>query len=111
MTEADLKDFLEANKADIQDAVKQRMIAKLLEEHRWNIGEAVNKCVREFVDQHVVPAVAAELESQKGSIIAATLHALATVSDELAKGLAADAAKNIGSEWKRREIVKSIFGC
>lgn len=37
MTEAELKEFLEANKADIQQAVKQRMIDSLLTQHRWTI--------------------------------------------------------------------------
>lgn len=109
MTEDELKQFLDDNKADIQQAVKQRVIAKLLEEHRWNISESVNKAVRDFVDEHVVPAVKAELEANKGGIVNAVVSTVSGVTEELAKGLVSDAAKNIGSEWKRREIIKAIF--
>lgn len=110
MTPDDLKSFLESNKEDIQLAVKQATIGKLIEQHRWDISEQVTKVVREFVAEEVIPAVKAELGSQRGAIIESTLTSLASISDNLAKSLSADAAKRIGSEWDRKKIISAIFG-
>ena len=110
MTEVQLKEFLEANKADIQQAVKQKAIAALLEEHRWDISDQISKAVNAFVAAEIVPAVQAELLSQRGPIVEAAIKAIASISDELAKGFTEAAAKNIGSDYRRREIAKAIFG-
>ena len=110
MTETELKEFLENNKSDIQSAVKARVIEKLLQEHRWEISEAITKTVREFVDVNVVPAVREALESQKGVIVATAVKSLANISDSLAKDLTMDAAKNSANEWQRKKIVQAIFG-
>lgn len=110
MTEVQLKEFLEENKVDIQAAIKSKMIERFTAEHRWDISEQVTKAVQAFIKAEVIPAVEAELQSQKGLIISATIKSLADISDRLAKGLALDASKRVGDEYRRKEIVKAIFG-
>jgi hypothetical protein len=110
MTELQLKEFLEENKADIQAAVKKKAIEELLTTYRWDIGEQISKAVNEFVATEIIPAVKSELTSQQGAIAEAAIKAIAGIADELAKGFVETAAKNIGSDYKRREIAKAIFG-
>ena len=111
MTEAKLREFLEANAADIQAAVKEKAIAALLQEHRWDISDQISKTVNEFVAAEIIPAVKAELESRKGVLIEGVLRAIASISDGLAESLTTAAAKNVQDEWKARQIAKAIFGC
>lgn len=109
MTEQQLKDFLEENKADIQAAVKSAAIERLIAQHSWDISSQIRDVVREFVEKEVLPEVEAALAEQKGALVAGVIAGLAPMADELAKGLAADAAKTIGDDWRRKNIVKAIF--
>jgi hypothetical protein len=109
MTEADLRDFLNDNKDAIQAEVKKRAIERLLEDHKWDISGQVSKAVNDFVAADIIPVVAAELATQKGAIISAVVASMADLSDTLAKGLAADAAKNIATEYERKKIIKAIW--
>jgi hypothetical protein len=109
MTEADLKDFLEANKAEINKAVKDATIKQLLEEYRWPITDTISQVVTEFIKTEIVPEVKAALVGEKSAIVDAAIKACADISDTLAKGLMQDAAKNVGSEYRRKQIVDAIF--
>lgn len=110
MTEEKLREFLEANKADIEAAVKQRAITSLLEEHRWTINSQISDAVNKFVEAEIIPAIRDELAAQKGVIIEAALKSISTISDGLAEGMLRTAAKNVGDDWRRREIIKALFG-
>lgn len=109
MTEAQLKEFLEANKADIQAAVKKAAIEKMIAEYRWDISEQISKAVNAFVAAEVIPAVQEELASQRGAIVNAAVASIANICDDLAKGLAVDAVKNTADEWRRKQVLKALF--
>lgn len=109
MTEDGLREFLDANKDSIQDAVKKATIERLIADHKWDISDATGKVVRKFLDDEIMPAVREELASQKNAIIAAAIKSVAQISDDLAQGLIKSAAKNVGDDWRRKEIVKAIF--
>jgi len=110
VTELQLKEFLEENKADIQAAVKKKAIDELLTTYRWDVSEQISKAVNEFVAAEIIPAVKDELASQKGPIVETAIKAIAGISDELARGFLETATKNISCDYKRRDIAKAIFG-
>jgi hypothetical protein len=110
MTEEKLREFLEANKADIEAAVKARAISSLLEEHRWTINGQISDAVNKFVEAEIIPAIRDELVAQKGLILEAAIKSISTISDSLAEGMLKTAAKNVGDDWRRREIIKALFG-
>jgi hypothetical protein len=110
MTEDQLREFLEANKADIEATVKERAVKSLLEEHRWTINSQISEAVNKFVEAEIIPVIREELVAQKGAIIEAALKSISTISDSLAEGMLKTAAKNIGDDWRRREIIKALFG-
>ena len=110
MTEADLKAFLEENKADIQAEVKRRFIEKILADYSWDISSQIKQVVGEFTKNHLIPEVEKELEAQRGPLVAAAIAGIAGICDSLGKGLASDAAKCLSDDYKRRQVLKSIFG-
>jgi hypothetical protein len=110
MTEAELKEFLDANKADIQEAVRQRMIDGLLTQHRWTISEEITKIVSEFVAVEIVPEVKKFLTEQKGPIIEAACAGAAEVGNQLSQALIAGVAKNLDPNgYKLRGVMKALF--
>jgi hypothetical protein len=109
MTEDDLKQFLADNKADIQDAVKRAAIDRLIAQHSWNISEQIRQAVNDFIAKEVIPDVQAHLSEYKGALVSGVIAGLSTLSDDLAKGLATDAAKTIGDSWQRQKIIKALF--
>jgi len=59
MTEEEIKKFLDDNKSDIQEAVRQKMVASLIAEHRWEISDHITKVVNEFIATEIAPQVSA----------------------------------------------------
>ncbi len=110
MTEDELRLFLDENSAAIKAEVKRKMVDRLVAEHSWDISKQIGTVVSDFVAKEVVPEVTAHLSSVKGEITEGVIRSLATISDDLAKALAKDAAENISTSYKRTQILKAIFG-
>jgi len=110
MTEESLKLFLAENAQEIQAEVKKRFIDKLIAEHRWDISEQIQLIVSNFTKTTIAPAVEKELERQKDPLIAAAITGISSICEALGKGLAEDAAKTLKDEYKRKDIIKLIFG-
>ncbi|WP_107341788.1 hypothetical protein [Agrobacterium pusense] len=110
MTEEDLKQFLEDNKAYIQAQVRQKMIDSMLADHRWEIGSKISEVVNEFVKTEISPAVKEHLMSEKSAILEASIKSASGIGDLLAKALVERAAKNItGDSYSFRSTLKAIF--
>lgn len=110
MTEDDLKEFLESNKADIQSAVKAKVIEGLLAQHRWEISGQIAEVVKEFTATEIIPEVKKYLADQKGPILEAACSGAAEIGDQIAKSMATFAAKNIGGDtYKFRNVMKALF--
>ncbi len=108
MTEQEMQDFLDANKADIQAEVKRRMIEGLVTSHRWEISGEIAKVVNEFVAKEIVPQVHTYLAGEKGAILEACKVAAVEIGNTLAKTMVEKAAKNIDG-YQFREAIKSMF--
>lgn len=110
MTDDDLKTFLEENKESIQSAIKEKMIARLLETHRWEISDKVSKVVEEFVAAEIVPEVKKYLADQKGPILKAALTGAAEIGDTLAKAIVARTAKRLTPDgYEFRQVLDALF--
>lgn len=108
MTENELKEFLEANKADIQAEVRKRMIDGLVTNQRWEITSAMNKAVADFITTEIIPEVRSYLEGEKGAILEACKAAAVEIGNTLAKTMAEKAAKNIDG-YKFRDAMSGLF--
>lgn len=110
MTEAELKAFLEANKEEIQTAVKAKLIAGLIDNHRWEISAQVTKTVEDFVAAEIVPEVKKYLTEQKGPILQAALTGAAEIGDVLAKAIVTRTAKRLSPDgYEFRAVMKALF--
>lgn len=110
MTEEDLKEFLEDNKAVIQEQVKQRLIEGLLANHQWTMREQISETVNEFMKTEIMPQVREHLASEKSVILEAAITSAASIGEMLSKALVERAAKNIsGDTYSFRNTLKAIF--
>lgn len=111
MTEEDLKQFLDANKAEIQAQVKQRLIDGLLTSHSWTMRDQIGEVVGEFMKTEIMPEVRAYLVSEKSAILEGAIKAASEIGDMLAKQLVAQASKNINdkSRYEFRKIAEALF--
>lgn len=110
MTEEDLKEFLEANKAEIQAQVKQRLIDGLLVDHKWTMREQIGDVVSEFMKAEIMPAVREHLASEKGAILEAAIKAASEIGNLLAQQIVTQATKNLtGGRYEFRKVAEAIF--
>lgn len=110
MTEDDLKEFLDANKKQIQEAVKEKMITRLLEQNRWEIGATIAKVCEEFVQTEIVPEVRKYLADNKGPLLAAAIKGASEIGDALAKAIVERSAKKLkGDSYEFRQVMEALF--
>lgn len=110
MTEEDLKEFLDTNKAEIQQAVKTKMIAGLLEQNRWEISGEIAKVVQEFVAAEIVPEVKKYLADNKGPLIEAAIKGASEIGDALSKAIVEKTAKKLKADsYEFRAVLKALF--
>jgi len=110
MNEEDLKNFLEANKAEIQAKVRDRLIEGLLANHQWTMRDQIGEVVSAFMKEEIMPEVRKHLVSEKSSILAAALASTAQIGEMLTKAMVERAAKNISADsYSFRETLQAIF--
>lgn len=110
MTEEDLKQFLEDNKADIQAQVRQRLIDGLLTTHSWTMRDQISEVVSAFMKEEIIPEVKKHLTSEKSAILDAAIASTSEIGEMLAKAMVANAAKNItGNSYGFGDLLKGIF--
>lgn len=110
MNEEDLKEFLEANKADIQAKVRERLIDGLLQNHQWTMRDQISATVEAFMKEEIVPEVRKYLASEKSAILESAISATAQIGEMLTKAMVERAAKNISAEsYSFRETLSAIF--
>lgn len=110
MTEEDLKQFLEANKAEVQAQVKQRLIDGLLASHQWTMRDQIGEVVAEFMKTEIMPEVRKHLTSEKSAILAASIAATAQIGEMMTKEMVKRAAKNVSADsYSFRNVLQEIF--
>ena len=108
MTKDELDSFLEANRTEITNAVKAKLIEGLLTQHRWEMSEIVAKTVNEFVTTEVVPEIKAYLEGEKGAIIEAAKEAARQIGELITTKMVTTAAKNVEG-YGFRKLMEGVF--
>ena len=110
MTEQDLKDFLEANKENIQEQVRITMIERLLTAHQWEISGQIAKVVQEFVATEIVPEVKTFLADNKGPLVSAACAGAAEMGEALSKAIVERTAKKIKADsYEFRQVMEALF--
>ena len=108
MTDDDLKEFLVANRDQINAQVRQKLIDGLIATHRWEMSEQISKTVNEFVAAEIIPGVKAYLQAEKGAIMEASLEAAREIGDMISKEMVKKAAQNIAG-YSFRAIMEGVF--
>lgn len=108
MTEQELTEFLETNKAEILAASKAAIIERVTESVRYSLPSGVSEIVSTFMKEEIAPEIKKHLEGQKGAIVAASIKAAASIADDLAKVLVEKAAANMNG-YRLSEITKALF--
>lgn len=109
MTEDDLKTFLVENREAIQTEVKAKMIARLVENQRWEISAALAKTVNDFIETEILPEVTKHLQAEKGVILSAAIKAASGIGDVIALKLSERAAKVMATEYDFKKVISAIF--
>lgn len=109
MTNDEMKEFLEANSAQIKQAVTARLIEGLIASHKWEMSEVIAKEVNDFMAAEIVPEIKKFLTSEKGAILAAAQESARQIGNLLTEEMVKRAAKNIDG-YSFREMIKGLFG-
>lgn len=108
MTDEELKAFMEANKVDIQQAIKANVIENILGRYRWSISDEITTVVNAFIKEHIAPEIADYLISEKGAILAAGKKAADEIGTLLVQTMVKRAAKNVEG-YAYRKVIEGIF--
>jgi ABC-type phosphate/phosphonate transport system substrate-binding protein len=110
MNAEDLKEFLEANKAEIQAKVRERLIDGLLANHSWTMRYTITETVSTFMKEEIVPEVKKHLTSEKSAILEAAIASTAQIGEMITKAMVERAAKNISADsYSFRDVLSGLF--
>ena len=109
LTEDDLKTFLTENREAIHTEIKAKMIARLVENQRWEISSALATVVNTFVETEILPEVVKHLQAEKGVILSAAIKAASGIGDTIALKLTERAAKTVATEWDFKKVIEALF--
>ena len=108
MTEDDLLNFMQENKADIIASVKAKAISAMTEQVRWGLSSAVQGVVDEFIKTDVLPAIKQELQDHKGPIIAAAVKGAAEIGEAVAQKIVTTAVERM-TGYGGTDVLKALF--
>ena len=108
MTEDEMKDFLKANDEAIKTSVRDKLIAGIVAEHRWEIGGEVAKAVNEYIKTEIVPEVTKHLAGEKGVILAAAIEGSRQIGNLITEKMVAEATKSING-YGMNDVLKAMF--
>lgn len=109
MTEQELTDFLEKNKADIFEASRVAIIERIKDSMKWSLGDAVHTVVANFLKDEIAPEVAKMLAAEKDGILLAAKKSASALSNALAEKMMEQAVKSLDG-YRAEEVFKALLG-
>lgn len=105
---------------DIQRVITEsqdRLVAQTVENLRASVegqvvrymNSQVEKIVTEFVTKELAVELNAQLLGNKSAIIAAASVVAGEIASNIAASIAKSVADTLSNDWKRREVIKSLF--
>lgn len=85
------------------------MIESVTQKLRWEVPESINKAVKEFVEEEVVPEIRAALLEDKDEIVNAATAFVRGIPGEIGKALQANVAGNLTKSWNLKKIVEAVI--
>ena len=109
MTEQELMQFLDDNRADIAASIKEKAVEAMTSSIRYQMPAAVTEAVATFFKDEIVPEIIASLKDQKGPIISASVKAAAAIGDAVAEKMVAQAVESM-TGYRSGEVLKALMG-
>lgn len=95
------------------EEIKQAVIKEATSEISWQAksaaSNAVHDIVEEFISKEVKPELLVSLQKKKSAIIDAAIIGAENMAVMLAKAMAEKLSENLGTSYKRSEILKAMF--
>ncbi len=109
MTEQELTEFMEKNKAAILDASRAAIIEKIKDSMKWSLPDTVNQTVNSFLTNEIAPEIGRMLKEQKGVILEAAKKSAVALSDKLATTMMEQVTKSLDG-YRAEEVFKALLG-
>ena len=95
------------------EQIKSQVIENSINQLEWDIksrlSEEIKTVVHVFVTEEVMPELRQELILKKSEIVKAGVLAAEDMAQQLASAMAAKFSENLGTSYKRSEILKTLF--
>jgi hypothetical protein len=99
--------------ADHEDEIKKHVLGEIKEQMRidlmYSLRAQIDVAVKKFLAEDLAAEIRAQLVESKPAILAAVGEASVTIGQFLTDGLVAEAQKNLGESYKRRNVLKALF--
>jgi hypothetical protein len=96
------------------EEIKKAVIHEATNEVSWQakttVSTAVHDIVEAFINEEVKPELLVALREKKSALISAGILGAEDIAVMLAKAMSEKMAENLGTSYKRSEILKAMFG-
>jgi RNA-binding protein YhbY len=105
-----VRQHLDENRDELAKQAVTAAVADMKNTLKWKIESDTNAQLAQFYGEVVGPAVAKHLDENREEITAAVIGSIGESIKLMTVKLGEDVVKRLGDDWKRRELVKVLFG-
>lgn len=100
---------LEDHRPAVKAAVKEALMSGIKRKFEWELPEAVQKAVEDFIQTEIIPEIRAQLTADKDVFVSAATEMVKSVPVEIGKALQVQIAKNLTSSYKLESLIKALL--
>ena len=102
-------EILEENKEAVKQRVKDAILESVTCRFEWEVPEALNKLVADFMKKEIIPELRKELYESKDEFVDLATEIIRGVPAELGKAMQAKLAETLTDSWKLKKVTSALF--
>ncbi len=109
LTEEDAKKLIAAALPEIQKTLIADVKQEIVRQLNYSMATVIRYAVDEFMKEHIVPEIKAQLLDSKAGILKATCDAASEISGLIQKAVVEQVAEKLSDKYSRQGILKVLF--
>lgn len=104
-----IEKLLEDAKPQVIESLKKELLSTISWEAQNECAKVIREHVHEWLLENVIPDITKSLIESKDSLISLGVNVAPAVCEKLAEAMTTQISEKLNSDWKRREILETLF--
>lgn len=105
----DIESLLEEARPQVLESLKRELSQQISYDARNALSGEINKLVKQWVEDEIIPEVSKMLIESKDSILSSCVVSAEQIAKLLAESMLVKVKENVESSYKRNNIMEALF--